>query len=165
LIVCFDTKAQLTFRRIVLIEWYGVIFDLKAKNRLRINSFDLHLAAKQQYQVEIYSKTGQVKDNPRGSGGWRQMCKSTVQGQGFKATTVIPSRDCDPVEINVNRFQTFYLSLVGADDMVVARANATTGIENDDLLIRPAGSAAVTYFDTARFDKFVFDGGVRYSVL
>jgi hypothetical protein len=145
------------------LKWFGVIFDLVAKNRLRINSFDLHLAAAQQYQVEVYSKIGQVKDHPQGSGGWRQMCKSTVQGQGFNSTTVIPSQDCDPVEIGANRFRTFYVTLVGMDDMVVARANVTAGIENNDLMLR--AGAAVSYFDTARYDNFVFDGGVRYSLV
>jgi hypothetical protein len=130
---------------------------------LRINSFDLHLVGKQQYEVEVYSKAGQAKDSPQGSGGWTEMCKSRVQGQGLKSTTVIPSQDCDPVEINGNQFQTFYITVVGIGDMVVARTNVTTGTENSDLLIRPG--AAVTYFDTVRYDNYVFDGGVRYSLI
>lgn len=113
--------------------------------------------------MEIYSKTGQAKDSPQGSGGWKEMCKTQVQGQGFKSTTVIPSKDCDPVEINNNQFQTFYITLVCIGDMVVARANATTGTENADLMIRPG--SAVTYFDKLRYDGFVFDGGVRYNII
>ena len=114
-------------------------------------------------QIEIYSKAGTVDQNPQGTSGWELMCSSEVQGKGFGQRTDIPEGDCKSVEVDMNEFRTFYVTMVDVNDMVVAQGSKSDGLNNGDLTLRPG--SAVTYFDTQRFNGYVFDGGIRYNVI
>jgi hypothetical protein len=146
------------------VRWFGSTFDVQTKqNPVTVRGYDIHISTPGQYTIQVLSRPGKVSKE---TGGWTEICKTTVTSPGRGELTEIPSSACTPVEIAATSSQTFYITLGGgAPELVLADEVGVVDkaiINNADL--RLGSGFAVTYFDQDYFEGFSLNGGIHYTV-
>lgn len=142
--------------------WFGNHFDLKAKNDITIRSYGIHLNNVGNYQIKVFSRSGQL--GTASTGIWTSVCSGSVESRGYGATTAIPEKFCSPLEVKSGQWITLYVTTVEKNDLVMTRGveHGTSLINNADILVR--SGTAITFNNQGTYKRYAFNGAIHYTV-
>jgi hypothetical protein len=138
------------------------MFDIQAKEKITIRSFDVHLSKSGQYQIKVFVRSGELASQSDSS--WNEICTATVESKGYGTATPIPESSCESFDLPRNSFLSVYVTTVEQANLVMTGSTAigTALINNADLKLR--SGVAVTYPNAGSYDNYAFNGAIHYTV-
>lgn len=89
----------------------GAMFDVKAIERIRIVSLDIHLISTITETVEVYSKEGTYKGESQNYAAWVRQGETKVIGRGEGESTPVPSGSFSMIEIGAGETVGLYITV------------------------------------------------------
>jgi hypothetical protein len=143
------------------LRWYGIKFEMQAKNDLTLRSFDVHINDQESHRVRVLTRPGRVTQE----GEWLSLCDTTVIGQGYGIGTTIPESECAPTFVLKDNYQTLYVTLVEDASLVLqGEGNHSQNVLFNTGDIRINAGIAVDYFDGETHPGFSFQGSILYTL-
>jgi len=150
---------------------FGIMFDVKAKNNIKVEGIDIHTRATSQLTVELYTREGSSFAHMTSLSSWTLSCHVTITGKGRFERTSLPD-DCLSSELAILRDQVLgvYITLT-TNDLRYTNENVR-GVgemyaDNEDMELA-IGTGIGNYplgANTDTYPQRIFNGVMKYSII
>jgi hypothetical protein len=144
----------------------GVMFDVRAKNSIAIQSLDFNTVNSDDARIEVWTKNGSHRGYERRRGAWTLLVNGTVIGRGMDVPTSIPSDMFTPAIVLANETRAFYVTCVdGPCQRYSLVSGANRDFENSDLILLRNGTAKGLGFNGTFHTPRTFNGALHYNIV
>jgi len=146
---------------------YGAMFDVKAKNTIRINQLSAHIYYNKVMTVKVYTKPGSYKDNTYDIDSWELLYEGDLSCVGKGEEQKLPEFE-NAVEVAGGETQSFYVTTDERYGLYFSKGDQyAVDLSNEDVEIY--SGAAIVYYphpDTTfqLYEYYKFPTSIYYSV-
>ena len=143
----------------------GIIFEVEAKQTIRITSIDIHTPLTEVIPITVYAMSGSAVGKERDSSQWSKLASGKVLGRGDRVKTNIPLSQV----IRAGSRMAFYCDTPSVFIPGPIRYSPsqipTGGVFSEDDSIRIIVGYGLDPFFGESYPNRIFNGGVNYKKL